>query len=48
MKIDGRSQPFNGYVDTVDVAPGSTVVIRIFFNDPNILGKFVFHCTGAR
>jgi len=44
MSVSGTKKVFTGYVDTVDVEPGSTVVIRLYFNDPNVLGRFVFHC----
>jgi len=44
IKINSINQEFTGYLDTVEVEPGQKVVIRLFFNDENVVGKFVFHC----
>ena len=54
VAIDGQPQPFVGYQDTVNMPlqrpgpngttlPGS-VVIRLPFTNPVIVGKFVYHC----
>ena len=44
VSINNQPQPFNGYVDDVRVPERSEVKIRIAFTDPQIVGKFVYHC----
>lgn len=43
-EINGVPQPFNGYVDTVDVPLRGEVTVRLPFTDPTILGTFMYHC----
>ncbi len=47
--INGEAQPFVGYQDTVNLPPAgadgpSTVTAIIPFDDPLIVGEFVYHC----
>lgn len=44
MSVNGRTQPFNGLVDTVTVPIHGVVKIRLAFTDPLIVGRFMFHC----
>jgi suppressor of ftsI len=44
VEINGKSVPFNGYVDTVLVPERGRVKLRMPFTDRVILGRFVFHC----
>ena len=44
MSINNKPLPFNGYVDDVRVPERSEVKIRIAFTDPQIVGRFVYHC----
>jgi len=49
ISVNGEAQPFTGYQDTVnlpvasDSGPG-TVVMRIRFDPPIIVGEYVYHC----
>jgi len=48
--INGVAQPFIGYQDTIDLPPAvdddtpSSVTAILPFDDPVILGEFVYHC----
>ena len=44
IAINGKAVPFDGLVDTVSVPIHGEVKIRIAFTDPNIIGRFMFHC----
>ncbi len=44
MKINGQPQSFNGAVDTVSIAPDQSVTLRIAFTEPEIVGRFMYHC----
>lgn len=44
VSINGKSQAFNGLVDTVNVPIHGEVKVRIPFTDPTIIGRFMFHC----
>ena len=44
MKVNGRQQSFNGTVDTVPVLPDQSVTLRIAFTQPEIVGRFMYHC----
>ncbi len=44
MSVNGEAQAFNGYVDTVRVPERGTVVLRMAFVKPEIVGKFMYHC----
>jgi suppressor of ftsI len=44
VSINGKAEPFDGLVDTVNVPIHGEVKIRIAFTDPVILGRFLFHC----
>jgi len=48
VEMNGEPQPFVGYQDTVDLPAAtdkpSTVKVIIPFDDPVIVGKFVYHC----
>ena len=44
MKVNGQTQSFNGAVDTVPVAPHQSVTLRIAFTQPEIVGRFMYHC----
>ena len=44
MKINGQPQSFNGAVDTVPVLPDQSVTLRIAFTQPEIMGRFMYHC----
>jgi FtsP/CotA-like multicopper oxidase with cupredoxin domain len=43
-EINGVAQPADGYRDIVDVPIGGEVKVVIPFTDPNIVGRFVYHC----
>jgi len=43
-EIDGKPQPFDGFVDNVRVPERSSVKIIIPFTNPLIVGQFVVHC----
>ncbi len=44
IEINGEPQPFYGHRDTVSVPIRGEVKVIIPFDDPVILGKFVYHC----
>jgi FtsP/CotA-like multicopper oxidase with cupredoxin domain len=44
VSVNGRPQPFDGLVDTVNVPIHGEVKVRIAFTDPAIVGRFMFHC----
>ena len=44
MKVNGQTQSSNGAVDTVPVAPRQSVTLRIAFTQPEIVGRFMYHC----
>jgi len=44
VNINGQPQTFNGMVDTVRIVPRASVVIRIAFTHPEIVGRFMYHC----
>jgi FtsP/CotA-like multicopper oxidase with cupredoxin domain len=44
MSVNGQPQPFDGFVDTVNLPIHGEVKIRIPFTDPKIVGRFMFHC----
>ena len=44
VSINGKPEPFDGLVDTVNVPIHGEVKIRIAFTDPTIVGRFMFHC----
>ena len=44
VAINGEPQPFDRVLDTVRVPERGEVTIRIAFTDPQIVGRFVFHC----
>ncbi len=44
VAINGEAQPFNGVMDTVRVPERGSVTIRIPFTDPQIVGRFMYHC----
>jgi FtsP/CotA-like multicopper oxidase with cupredoxin domain len=44
MAINGQPQSFNGALDTVSVAPEQSVTLRIAFTQPEIVGRFMYHC----
>ena len=51
IEIDGVAQPFRGHQDNVNVSfqatasdPPGQVKLLIDFRNPNIVGKFVYHC----
>lgn len=44
MKVNGQAQSFNGAVDTVPIAPNQSVTVRIAFTQPEIVGRFMYHC----
>jgi FtsP/CotA-like multicopper oxidase with cupredoxin domain len=44
VSINGREQPFDGLVDTVNIPIHGEVKIRMAFTDPVIVGRFMFHC----
>ena len=44
LSINGQAVPFNGLVDTVNVPIHGEVKVRVAFTDPNIVGRFMFHC----
>ena len=50
-EINGAAQPFTGHLDNVnvpfqpdDASPAGQVKVLIDFRNPNIVGKFVYHC----
>ncbi len=44
IEVNGKSVPFNGYVDTVLIPIRGQVKLRLPFTDPLIVGRFMFHC----
>jgi len=44
VSINGEPQPFDYRLDTVRVPERGEVKIRIAFTDPQIVGRFVYHC----
>ncbi len=44
MEVNGQPQSFNGAVDTVPLAPEQSVKVRIAFTQPEIVGRFMYHC----
>jgi FtsP/CotA-like multicopper oxidase with cupredoxin domain len=44
VSINGKPIPFEGLMDTVSVPIHGELKIRIAFTDPNIVGRFMFHC----
>ncbi|MCA9263309.1 MAG: multicopper oxidase family protein, partial [Planctomycetales bacterium] len=43
-EINGERQEFTGYRDTVIVPTGGSVTMVMPFDDPQICGRFVYHC----
>ena len=44
MEMNGEPQSFNGAVDTVPLPPYQSVTLRIAFTQPEIVGRFMYHC----
>ena len=44
LSINGKPQPFNGLLDTIDVPIHGEVKLRLAFTNPLIVGRFMFHC----
>ena len=44
MAINGEAVPYNGRQDTVRIPERGAVTIRIAFTDPNMVGRFLYHC----
>lgn len=44
VSVNGKSVPFSGLQDTIDVPIHGEVMIRLAFTDPIIVGRFMFHC----
>jgi suppressor of ftsI len=44
ISVNGKPQPFEGLLDTVNVPIHGEVKIRLAFTDPIIVGRFLFHC----
>ena len=44
VAINGEPQPFDRVLDTVRVPERGEVTVRIAFTDPQIVGRFMFHC----
>ncbi len=44
ISVNGKPQPFEGLLDTVNVPIHGEVKIRLAFTDPVIVGRFLFHC----
>ena len=44
VSINGKSVPFVGLRDTIDVPIHGEAKIRLAFTDPKIVGRFMFHC----
>jgi len=42
--INGKPQPFNGYVDAVRVPERGDVTLLMPFTEPQIVGTFMYHC----
>jgi suppressor of ftsI len=41
---NGKTESFNGNVDTVRIPPHQSVTVRIAFTRREILGRFMYHC----
>ena len=44
MQVNGQAQNFDGAVDTVPLLPFQSVTLRIAFTEPEIVGRFMYHC----
>ena len=44
MSINGEAVPYDGRQDTVRIPERGAVTIRIAFTDPNMVGRFLYHC----
>jgi len=44
LSVDGKPMPFSSLVDTINVPIHGEVKVRVAFTDPNIVGRFMFHC----
>ena len=44
IAVNGRPQEFNALADTVRVPERGSITLLIPFNNPDIAGRFVFHC----
>ena len=44
MQVNGQAQSFNGAVDTTPLLPFQSVTLRIAFTEPEIVGRFMYHC----
>ena len=44
LSVNGSPMPFSSLVDTVNVPIHGEVTIRVAFTDPNIVGRFMYHC----
>lgn len=44
VSINGAPQPFDRLLDVVKIPERGSVVVRIAFTDPRIVGRFMFHC----
>ncbi|MTJ83046.1 MAG: multicopper oxidase domain-containing protein [Telmatospirillum sp.] len=44
VEVNGSPRPFDGYVDTAAVPEVGEIKIRLAFTNPEIAGRFVYHC----
>lgn len=44
LSVNGKPVPFSSLVDTINVPIHGEVKVRVAFTDPNIVGRFMFHC----
>jgi FtsP/CotA-like multicopper oxidase with cupredoxin domain len=44
VAINGVPQPFDGVANVVRVPERGSVTLRIAFTDPQIVGRFMYHC----
>ncbi len=44
MQVNGQAQNFDGAVDTVPLLPFQSVMLRIAFTEPEIVGRFMYYC----
>jgi cytochrome oxidase Cu insertion factor (SCO1/SenC/PrrC family) len=44
LEVNGQPQPFLGYVDSVRLPEQGSIRIRLAFTQPQIVGRFVYHC----
>lgn len=44
ISVNGKTVPFGGLQDTIDVPIHGEVTVRLAFVDPTIVGRFMFHC----